>query len=160
MKTSAAYEAKNKKYHHVSTLLRMKLADFLRLPLPPLCVVAWQVTAYEWLSVRAVKHHRSCIVFFPRCSIFAGRPLWQVGGSCTDAQATTTSSQVQHTQILIFSKNRGSFGQVIFHGMSQFCVFLQQLWDSCQTFPLWLNVPLKWIIWLHSVITSPYLHIV
>lgn len=31
-----------------------------------------------------------------RCSIYAGRPRWQDGASCTDARATTTSSQVQH----------------------------------------------------------------
>lgn len=28
------------------------------------------------------------------CSTFVARPPWRDGGSCTDAQATTTSSQV------------------------------------------------------------------
>lgn len=34
------------------------------------------------------------LLLLPHRSTSAGRPLWRDGGSCTDARATTTSSQV------------------------------------------------------------------
>lgn len=71
-------------------------------------------------------------LFSPHCSIYAGRPRWRDGGSCTDARATTTSSQVQrrHTRYSQPGDNRELL-VTYFPSPLQ----LPQQPGSCQLFP-------------------------